>query len=893
MSAPYQAQGGVRDNRRQEEAEQDFVWLGPDTMRPLPVTESLNTMDPSYQPFHGFGINSGTNAEPLLPMEFPLGGQEGFQAQAPIFQSPGYEPMQGFGGAMSGFPIPETHFMGNDSGGNDGYVLNSTVPPAPAPAAPRDPALVMATAPRHMQLPSQVLQTRQAKAEAEVRHAPYDTSLISGWHPHEFLPEDYPDLDPAYSVDDPANPPRMNTQVPLEAWLPGEVYRVSSGSSIVEPQSVQGENGRLYNGYREGKYFLPNDAVSETKQIHHVDSLVGRTRSVGPSAPRAEDITGGKLFLAPIKNPKHVLDLATGTGIWPNEFGDRDGPQPDPARGQAAQRDVRAGGLEEAWCHHHKFDYIHARLVCTCFDNPRGVMERAFANLHPDGWAEYFDSMGHSGCLDGTLKGTALEQVTEYCQQGAAASGRDLFVAKNYRQWMEEIGFVDVVERKFAWPLGGWAKNPRLKLAGKFCQRDIYDGVAGITHVMLQRAGCTSEFIDQFTAEVRSNLVDPSIHAYIPMYAIYGRKPDKPEAPPASHPATSSEVPAPPKQTGFLPHEFLPEDFPEIDPLYLRSDVVSPAAIPSTQSGIPSEAWVPAEIYRETSGSSVVEPNSVVDRNERLDLQNLSTFLLLRHRLYLAPIQSPRYALDIATGTGLWAIEFAQAHPECHVIGTDLSKIQPENAPGNIEFIRDDSEEPWEFGPTKFDFVHARAVFTCFDDSKFVMRQAFESMNPGGWTEWVDGSTDVASLDGTHKGTALERWGQLTKAGFALKGRDIDVARHYKEWMQEVGFVDVVERKYAAPMGPWCQDERLKHIGRLFVRNLYDGIGGIMFRVMDALGYTGEQRDEFATSFRADLVDPTIHAYLPAWVVYGRKPHAWETKRQPETSQSGTKHDIQ
>lgn len=103
-------------------------------------------------------------------------------------------------------------------------------------------------------------------------------------------------------------------------------------------------------------------------------------------------------------------------------------------------------------------------------------------------------------------------------------------------------------------------------------------------------------------------------------------------------------------------------------------------------------------------------------------------------------------------------------------------------------------------------------------------------------------------------------------------------------------------------MGPWCKDARLKHIGRLFVRNLYDNIGGIMFRVMDALGYTAEQREEFTTGFRADLVNPTIHAYLPAyvsfpfllpqilwllyrwntanifwrlrWVVYGRKPHA-------------------
>ena len=31
---------------------------------------------------------------------------------------------------------------------------------------------------------------------------------------------------------------------------------------------------------------------------------------------------GGKLFLAPIKSPKRVLDLGTGTGIWAIDIAD-------------------------------------------------------------------------------------------------------------------------------------------------------------------------------------------------------------------------------------------------------------------------------------------------------------------------------------------------------------------------------------------------------------------------------------------------------------------------------------------------------------------------------------------------------------------------------------------
>jgi methylase of polypeptide subunit release factors len=33
--------------------------------------------------------------------------------------------------------------------------------------------------------------------------------------------------------------------------------------------------------------------------------------------------------------------------------------------------------------------------------------------------------------------------------------------------------------------------------------------------------------------------------------------------------------------------------------------------------------------------------------------------------------------LDVGTGTGIWAIEMADAHPEAEIVGIDLSPIQP------------------------------------------------------------------------------------------------------------------------------------------------------------------------------------------------------------------------
>lgn len=68
----------------------------------------------------------------------------------------------------------------------------------------------------------------------------------------------------------------------------------------------------------------------------------------------------------------------------------------------------------------------------------------------------------------------------------------------------------------------------------------------------------------------------------------------------------------------------------------------------------------------------------------------------------------PTNALDIGTGTGIWARDFARKHPRTNVIGTDLSLIQAENdMPPNLTFEREDSEEMWVFD-YPFDYIHWR-----------------------------------------------------------------------------------------------------------------------------------------------------------------------------------------
>lgn len=44
------------------------------------------------------------------------------------------------------------------------------------------------------------------------------------------------------------------------------------------------------------------------------------------------------------------------------------------------------------------------------------------------------------------------------------------------------------------------------------------------------------------------------------------------------------------------------------------------------------------------------------------------------------------------------------------IIGNDISAIQPNWVPPNVEFVVEDFESEWIYEPSSFDFIHARLL---------------------------------------------------------------------------------------------------------------------------------------------------------------------------------------
>lgn len=216
------------------------------------------------------------------------------------------------------------------------------------------------------------------------------------------------------------------------------------------------------------------------------------------------------------------------------------------------------------------------------------------------------------------------------------------------------------------------------------------------------------------------------------------------------------------------------------------------------------------------------------------------------------------------TGTGIWAINFARLHPQAHVIGTDLSLIQPPTLPPNCEFIRDDIEDPWAF-QTPFDFVHLRMMFTCFQNPKHVMQTIYDNLEPGGWVEYQDTGLEIvgenAASEEYIRASKLTQWADIFKVGMLkTTGRDIGISRKYQSWMTEIGFVDVTEKPILVPINSWPLDPDDQFIGHFSRRN----VGKVVessFKFLLAGGMTEAELPSFQDDVKWCLGDTMMRGF--------------------------------
>ncbi|KAL0473256.1 S-adenosyl-L-methionine-dependent methyltransferase [Neurospora intermedia] len=359
--------------------------------------------------------------------------------------------------------------------------------------------------------------------------------------------------------------------------------------------------------------------------------------------------------------------------------------------------------------------------------------------------------------------------------------------------------------------------------------------------------------------------------------------PAGPASPGAGSPeAAGVSSPAAPANTdeAITGAHWLQQGMPEEDARDVDSSLESD--VESSTASISSTIFNYRMINGRTYHSDAVTDIEYWAPNDEKHLDSLEIYyhgveLLNDHQLHMSPLKDNiERVIDIGTGAGFWAIDFADKYPNCEVIGTDISPVQPSWVPPNLNFEISDASKEWTYKPNYFDLVHVRFFVGAIEDWNAFYREAFKVCKPGGWIEHYDHSPVVTSDDGSVvPGSAMDTYGKVLAEAARRIGRSATLADDdtMEEGLKAAGFVNIQTKRMKMPIAPWSDDKKLKEVGLCAYATLSADIEGVVqFPLGTVLGWTPEEISTFCAHVRRELKDPSIHGYYHWKYVWAQKP---------------------
>ncbi len=232
---------------------------------------------------------------------------------------------------------------------------------------------------------------------------------------------------------------------------------------------------------------------------------------------------------------------------------------------------------------------------------------------------------------------------------------------------------------------------------------------------------------------------------------------------------------------------------------------------------------------------------------------------------YLAPIR-PRAILDVACGTGRWAMDMARQFPHAAVVGFDTNEdlirraLSDPELPGNCAFVVADALRPFEFADGRFDLVMARAnsSYLAIPQWPVMVAEMARVTAPGGWVELRD--FGLAQSESPAMMALTDRFAQMVARRPMYPG----AGPHLANLLRAAGLRDIKARTVAVRMG-----RRPTRGGRLMVTD-YLSMLERLTPLMAQLGLASQaQWEGWLAQARQETVTATTRVHLTA--AYGRR----------------------
>ncbi|KAL6405018.1 hypothetical protein AUP68_11858 [Ilyonectria robusta] len=180
---------------------------------------------------------------------------------------------------------------------------------------------------------------------------------------------------------------------------------------------------------------------------------------------------------------------------------------------------------------------------------------------------------------------------------------------------------------------------------------------------------------------------------------------------------------------------------------------------------------------------------------------------------------NPFMILDVGAGSGIWARDMAQRHPQVNILGIDITRaLLPNDVPANVTFEIADATDPWP--PHTYDFIHMRnLVGGGIRDWQSLLARAYAHLKPGGQLEFTEIRPRFFGVDTEEADLPSVLAGAKPAIGAACceyetayvdmcmkLGLDFDPVPRIPGWLSNMGAESTRERVDWLPVSNWGND---------------------------------------------------------------------------------------
>ena len=92
-------------------------------------------------------------------------------------------------------------------------------------------------------------------------------------------------------------------------------------------------------------------------------------------------------------------------------------------------------------------------------------------------------------------------------------------------EWVKDAGFVNVVHKKFKFPVGPWPKDEHLKTVGLWNLTQVLEGLDGFSlRLYCDVLGWAEDEVKTMLQNVRQELTGGEIRAYLEYHVVFGQR---------------------------------------------------------------------------------------------------------------------------------------------------------------------------------------------------------------------------------------------------------------------------------------------------------------------------------------------------------------------------------